>query len=164
MPVIFIGDRQFGRVEKVRGLCFVATDFFHRQFIPLFPLRSYFVFCETNETFPMPLHGKSVLFTYLRLFCLLGAIASFGAALFLWADMVVVYGPDPLPGVPRPFHFAPRAGWPVVIFFAASAILLPVAMILTYVLAYAGQERALSIAAKAGVDPQRISKHFARKK
>ncbi len=45
--MIFIwGKKFFGKVHQVRGVCSVATIFFHIFFFPIFPLRTYIVLDE----------------------------------------------------------------------------------------------------------------------
>src|SRR4051812_32568123 len=74
------GERLFGRVDRVPGLFCVATMFFHVNFVPLCPLRSYLVVegSEQGDGFKgvrIPLRFKSILAGYLRGW--LGAAAVF---------------------------------------------------------------------------------------
>jgi len=74
------GERLFGRVHRTPGLFYVATMFWHINFVPLVPVRSYVVLegSEKDEGFQgarIPLSFKSVLAGYLRGW--LGAAAIF---------------------------------------------------------------------------------------
>lgn len=65
------GTHLFGQVYRVPGLYYVSTMFFHVNYVPLFPQRSYLVMegSEKNERFQgvqIPLSLKSVLAGYLR--------------------------------------------------------------------------------------------------
>lgn len=69
-----IGEMFLGRVEG-QGTQSIQTKFFILG-VPLFPLESFW---STQDTvngvvgFPIPLHGKSVLFGYVRMYSWLGA-------------------------------------------------------------------------------------------
>jgi hypothetical protein len=80
MGVVVHGQRLCGQVDRVPGLCYVSTLFWHVQYLPLFPLRGYLVRegSEKDEQFQgvrIPLSLKSVLAGYLRGW--LGAAAIF---------------------------------------------------------------------------------------
>lgn len=65
------GTHLFGQVERVSGLFYVSSMFFHINYVPLFPQRSYVVFegSESGKQFrgiQIPLNLKSVLAGYLR--------------------------------------------------------------------------------------------------
>lgn len=70
-----IGEMFLGRVEG-QGTQSIQTKFFILG-VPLFPTESYW---STQDTvngvvgFPIPIHGKSVLFGYLRMYSWLGAL------------------------------------------------------------------------------------------
>ena len=60
-----------GKVDRVPGYFYVSTQFWHIQFVPIVPLRSYIVLegSEQGNVFrgkPIPLRLKSVLVGYLR--------------------------------------------------------------------------------------------------
>lgn len=38
------GDKLYGKIYQVPGVCYVATVFFHFWFLPIWPMRSYIVF------------------------------------------------------------------------------------------------------------------------
>ncbi len=64
------GERLYGYVDRVPGLGYVATQFFHFNFVPIFPMGSYAV--PEVVTAPLvtprriPLNLKSVLVGYFR--------------------------------------------------------------------------------------------------
>lgn len=69
--IIVWGQQLYGKVERVKGEVYVATQFFHLWYFPLIPLKSFIVFegTETPEGFQgkeIPIHLKSVFFSYLR--------------------------------------------------------------------------------------------------
>jgi hypothetical protein len=67
----FYGQHLFGQVDRVPGVFYVSTMFWHVNFLPLVPLRSHVVLegTEKDEGFQgvrIPLNLKSVLTGYLR--------------------------------------------------------------------------------------------------
>jgi hypothetical protein len=48
--MIVFGGRLFGKVEQVPGLFHVATQFFHVNFVPLFPTKSWLVLHGSEKT------------------------------------------------------------------------------------------------------------------
>ncbi len=65
------GERMYGYVDRVPGLCYVATQFFHFNFVPLFPLGSYVVLegSEAEQGFQgkrIGFNAKSLLLGYFR--------------------------------------------------------------------------------------------------
>lgn len=71
MSAVVYGTRLFGQVERAPGLFYISTLFFHVDYLPLFPQRSYLVWegSESGEQFRgirLPLNLKSVLAGYLR--------------------------------------------------------------------------------------------------
>lgn len=65
------GERMYGYVDRVPGLCHVATQFFHFNFVPIFPLGSYLI--QENAPVSQGIQGrrigmslKSVLVGYFR--------------------------------------------------------------------------------------------------
>jgi hypothetical protein len=101
--IVIGGKRLMGRVEQHAGT-FVVTQFFHINYLPLVPVRSYLVLESGNgpaapvgstgirRCIEIRLHPTSVLAGYLRVwgtlgaaFCVLGAlIAGGGSAVFEW--------------------------------------------------------------------------------
>lgn len=79
-----IGEMFLGRVEG-QGTQSVQTKFFILG-VPLFPTESYWSTQDTANGvigFPIPIHGKSVLFGYLRMYTWLGALL---AGIFAWIE------------------------------------------------------------------------------
>ena len=73
--IVFFGTRQYGKVDHVPGLFYIATNFFYLQFVPLFPTGTVLVLDDGSQRgVTLGLSGKSVLFTYLRAVTLLGGI------------------------------------------------------------------------------------------
>lgn len=70
MAIVF-GTQSFGHVDRIPGLGYVATHFFHINYLPLAPTQSFFVLegTESGNEFrgkPLPMSGKSVMAGYLR--------------------------------------------------------------------------------------------------
>src|SRR5205809_786095 len=92
--IIIWGQRLAGKVDRVPGLFYVTTQFFHLYYVPLIPLKTYVVIEGTEEGdgfkgVGVPMSGKSVLIGWLRSALVLGIIASviFAAiAAFEFAD------------------------------------------------------------------------------
>ncbi len=82
MSIVYLGERRYGRVDHVPGLFYTSTTFWHINYIPVFPLRSYVVLegSEDGREFrgtQIPLRFKSVAAGYLRAW--LGLVACFAA-------------------------------------------------------------------------------------
>jgi hypothetical protein len=65
------GEHLYGQVDRVAGLFYVSTQFWHLNYVPIVPLRSYIVLdgSEDGDTFrgkKIPLQWKSVVIGYLR--------------------------------------------------------------------------------------------------
>lgn len=76
--IIIYGERSYGKVDRVPGVCYVLTVFAHLNFLPLFPLRSYIVLegTESGGEFrgkQIGISVKSMLAGYVRVW--LGAVA-----------------------------------------------------------------------------------------
>jgi hypothetical protein len=72
--IIIFGQRMYGKVDRVPGICYVITIFAHLNFIPLVPVRSYIVLEGTEEGGEfrgkeVSVSLKSVLAGYLRVWC-----------------------------------------------------------------------------------------------
>ena len=69
--IIIYGTRCYGYVDRVPGFCYVATQFGHLNYLPLFPTKS-FVIVEGSEEgdgfrgFELGVSGKSALAGYIR--------------------------------------------------------------------------------------------------
>src|SRR5580692_12780779 len=84
--MIFVGGRRMmGRVEALAGT-FVATQFLHVYYMPVFPIRSHLVLeCGPGpngirRSVPIKLHPVSVLAGYLRPWSAVGACLALLAA------------------------------------------------------------------------------------
>src|SRR5258706_11011021 len=72
------GSRLYGKVDQVPGEFYVATEFFHSNFITVWPQRSWLIFHEAKEGWygvRIPMSLKSVAVAYLRCACTLCAVA-----------------------------------------------------------------------------------------
>lgn len=86
--IVIFGEKSYGKVDRVPGVCYVVTVFAHLNFLPLFPLRSFIVVegSERGGEFrgkQVSVCLKSVVAGYVRVWCgaiLLGAgaLAGFG--------------------------------------------------------------------------------------
>lgn len=47
--MIVMGERLYGRVSRVPGVCCVATQFYHLYYLPILPLQSWIVWSETRK-------------------------------------------------------------------------------------------------------------------
>jgi hypothetical protein len=75
--VIVYGHRAYGKVEHCGGQ-FAQTKFAHLYYMPLFPTGSFWVTAQDRSGtrgFPIRMHGKSVMATYLRMWGPIAAIA-----------------------------------------------------------------------------------------
>lgn len=83
MGVVIYGRRAYGRVHQHEGE-YADTQFAHIDFIPLFPIGSFWVTQDLGNGqrmgFPIKLNGKSVAATYLRIWGLPIAIALLAAS------------------------------------------------------------------------------------
>jgi hypothetical protein len=74
--IIFTGTQFYGKVDRVPGLCYVVTRFFHVWFIPLIPLQSYLTLEMGASRLPIPLSGKSVFAGWMRIPCMVVLVLS----------------------------------------------------------------------------------------
>ena len=58
------GQRLYAKVDRVPGVLYVATLFFHLMFIPLFPLGGIVVAERDGRAAPIPMSWKSMLLAY----------------------------------------------------------------------------------------------------
>jgi hypothetical protein len=89
------GEKLFGQVDHVPGLCYVSTLFWHAEHIPFLPLQSYIVLegSEDGDAFqgkPIRLSLKSTIIGYLRGW--LGTIAVFTAGVSGMATSAFFFG------------------------------------------------------------------------
>ncbi len=69
--VIIWGEKLYGKVDRINGVAYVATRFFHLWYFPLVPLTSFIVIAGTEsedgfQGVEIKIDTKSVLFGYLR--------------------------------------------------------------------------------------------------
>lgn len=86
--IVIFGEKSYGKVDRVPGVCYVVTIFAHLNFLPLIPLRSYIVIegTESGGEFrgkEISVSLKSALAGYARAWVGLvaaaaGAVAAFG--------------------------------------------------------------------------------------
>ena len=81
------GTGNYGKVDRIPGVGHVCTQFFHINFVPLFPVGSYFLFegiGDGTSGVSIPWSGKSILVGWLRAGLVVGAIVAgiFGAIRF----------------------------------------------------------------------------------
>ncbi len=100
MAFVF-GTRNYGYVDRIPGIGFVVTQFFHINFVPLAPTQSFFVVegSESGNGFRgkvIAMSGKSVWAGYLRGW---GWIACAFAAIFCGSSLGYVIGGEGLWGV-----------------------------------------------------------------
>lgn len=143
--MLAIGTNMYGKVDHVPGLFYVATEFMHVNFIPIFPGRSFVILegTEGEQGFQGHVIGrnlKSILVGYLRPWATLAGVVS---SLFFLAGYV------------RPL-FEPATlyvlGFSAVISFAL--------LVWSRRLCHAHPLRALELAKVSGISPERLAQHF----
>lgn len=82
--IVIFGERMYGKVDRVPGVCYVITIFAHLNFIPLIPTRSYIVIEGTEEGGEfrgkeVTISLKSAIAGYIRVWC--GAVALISAVI-----------------------------------------------------------------------------------
>jgi hypothetical protein len=94
------GHRLFGKVDQVPGVLHVATQFYHVNYLPLYPVKSYIIREEDGLGVPIPLNYRSMLMAWAR-FGLLGMAVIFAVATILAAirgsEHVFLFGAYCLP-------------------------------------------------------------------
>lgn len=86
--MIIFGSRLFGKCDVIRGEGYIATQFFHVNFVPLFPMQSQFVIEGSEQgnewrSIPLPLQWKSVGICWMRALCLLAVVMGWVGCLYL---------------------------------------------------------------------------------
>ncbi len=144
--VVIWGTQKYGKVDLVPGLFYVASDFAHVQFIPLFPTASYLILDGTQSSkgshgVRIPMSGKSVLVGYLRaaLFVALLALVGFGIA---------TVGKEAIIGA----------------LLIAAGLFCGLVFLISYKLTRPGPQRALMLAQQAGIPPEVVAQHFVKAK
>src|SRR5207249_2327385 len=144
--MIVFGTQTYGKVDQVPGLFYVATAFFHVQFVPLVPSQSYLMIDDgAKRGIPIHMSGKSVGLAYLRVFLLLVGI------------IFPICGIISLADSKRQEHFLES-----VLFVALGVVVLGLFW-MTYRSSHATRERAAYLAECAGLDPSFVHDYFDRK-
>jgi hypothetical protein len=78
------GHRLLGKVDQVPGVLHVATQFYHVNYLPLYPVKSYIIREEDGLGVPIPLNYRSMLMAWARL-GLVGMAVVFAVATILAA-------------------------------------------------------------------------------
>lgn len=138
--MIIFGTRLYGKVDEVPGLFHVSTQFFHIDFLPLIPTGSYAVFSEEGSGWRganIGLSGKSVLVAWVRAACVIAVIAGVVFGIMAMGD-----------------RGGPAAGIMIALVLGGGGIAGFVATKKIPQLTHASYERALEIAAKAGINEE----------
>lgn len=83
------GTRLYGKVDEVPGMGHVATVFFHINFVPLIPTKTWFVLDQTSEGWngaPVSMSGKSILVAWMRTACVLSFLIGGFVAFIAYND------------------------------------------------------------------------------
>ncbi|NBD11595.1 MULTISPECIES: hypothetical protein [Corallococcus] len=136
--MIIFGSRLYGKVDEVPGLGYVATKFGHLYYVPLLPLEGWLVVGEDGNGWrgqAIPMSGKSVLVAWARVvFLFVGLGALFGGLTMLSGQV---------------------SG--LTISLALVSVLCIAGLIASYTwrpFTHASPERALEIAAQAGISEE----------
>jgi hypothetical protein len=149
-----LGEQLYGKVDVVPGLCYVATRFFHFNFIPLVPLGSDIVVTRGAkrgefQRLKTTLSVKSVLIAWLRAgLCLAAAAGVIGGVILALPQFQRRHG--------LPVN-VPAASAPAALGLAAVSI---VGLWLTYSFTRAGYDRALQLGAELGLEPTLVEQYL----
>lgn len=83
------GRKLYGRVDRVPGIFYVATEFVHGNFIPLIPHRGWVVFHETDDAWDgveFRFSFKSILIAWVRAALIVAFIGSVMLLFFAYTD------------------------------------------------------------------------------
>lgn len=148
--MLIFGTHLFGKVDAVPGLFYVKSQFFHLYFMPLIPTRSYLIFdgTEQDENFQgvwIRFSVKSAAKGWLRAFLILIAVVMIILALLGLMDRWFPMDTQ----LPLSLAQLGCAGICFVFFFISRKWWLRVT-----------PERALELAAQAGIPSEELAKHF----
>lgn len=73
--IVLFGTKSYGKVDKIPGVCHVATDFLHLQLVPLIPVGTFAIFSD-NHRVRLPLSFKSIATAWFRVLLLLCGAAT----------------------------------------------------------------------------------------
>lgn len=139
---IIYGSGLYGKVDHAPGLFYVATQFFHIWWIPIFPTGSYLMIDDnTGESgVPIRLSFKSWLMGWFRAGCFLAGTGLFLAGTFINSR-----------------HPAEERFWQL-----GSGLGLLALAVLSYFVVSIGRRRAVYLAECANIDPSFVHDHFDR--
>lgn len=87
--VVIFGTRLLGETDAVPGVFYVATKFFHIDFLPLIPLSTYIVLKRRFRSFQgieIPLSGKSIAVAWLRAIGMIGVFITGIWSILIFSD------------------------------------------------------------------------------
>jgi hypothetical protein len=149
--LVIHGTSLYGKVDQVKGLFHVATLFFHINWVPVIPQKSYLIFegkaaKRAPQGVPIGLNGKSILFAWGRFLLLIG-----GCLALPFGCMVAALE-------------ARGTEATTLALIAATVLIVSIACLaLSYRLCHARPERALELARLAGIEPARLAEFFAER-
>jgi hypothetical protein len=82
---IVLNTRLFGKVDQVSKTCYVATEFFHIGYVPVFPTQTWLVVADSTTDalvyeswrgIPIGRSWNSILYAWIRAPLLIGALLS----------------------------------------------------------------------------------------
>ncbi len=106
--VIIYGTRLCGVVDEMPDGSYVATRFFHIMYIPILPLRTYWVISEEGRSFRghrLPLSLKSILVAFLRTFLLALGLGAIAVGILAMVEGVRAL-PESIVDLPSFYHYA----------------------------------------------------------
>jgi hypothetical protein len=147
---VHFGNHYYGKVDVVPNVCYVATRFFHVNFIPLVPLGSCIIVAGTEagnqfKGVKTSLSLKSILVAWLRAGLYIFVACSVASAALLTAEQFSQPG--------RPWTT------PLIVWAIASAA--AVVLWLTYRLNRASYARALELGTELGLDEAAVNEYLA---
>jgi hypothetical protein len=141
------GEKLYGKVDRVPGVFFVGTMFFHIWFVPFIPYKTMLVidkdFGRTIRGFPMTLSIKSILAAWIRFAA--GAVVVFAIIGCIFRTIAAVDKPDK---------------WPEVWMTGGVALVAAVILWASYPLLRPGINRARRLAQIARVDPDQVQEYL----
>ena len=149
--LVIHGTSLYGKVDQVKGLFHVATLFFHINWVPVIPRKSYLIFegkaaKRAPQGVPIGISGKSILFAWGRFLLLIGGCLALPLGCMLAA--LEARGPESA----------------TLALVAATLPIVSIAcLILSYRFCHARPERALELARLAGIEPAQLAEFFAER-
>jgi len=155
------GSRLYGKVDWVPGEFYVATEFFHANFITVWPQRSWLIFHEAKEGWygvRIPMSLKSVAIAYLRCACTLWAVV-LGLFTMLF---VSAWAQDGHHAMVASLRNVSVASWAIAVLVAAAGVFLTVFSRWVPGLGRATAARAEQLARAAGL-PEQVIEQIVRR-